>query len=217
VWLARQICPFGLSLITPKGEVLFNSTAESYSSWHEGDPFIEGTDTGDPSPFPPGVYDGEARYGPETCSILLELDQPPPATALPTHIRLQMLACRSTDSSAGSARAVAVPAAPPPPAAAPPSPRRRLLQASSEPASLLPVVIDMSEPDTVFLASNSSVPRIVLAAFASRSTPAAYDYDPTADRYWLVVAPMTAALGGPLAPLFAIPDVLMSCVSPAAE
>jgi hypothetical protein len=198
-WAAQRSCPSGLLLATPAGVILFNAAAESYTSWHDGEPFLEPTGAiahDDPPPstcaerVTTGVYEGTAPYGQLVCPILLEIDHAPSVRALPPFIRVQMLECAATATAAAvaapSPAAVLVETADP--IAAPAA--RRLLQAAGS-GTAATVIVNMSAAQTVVDAGNGSALLPPVAAFASVAVPAAAA---AVQRYWLIVAPNAVTL-----------------------
>ena len=142
-------------------------------------------------------------YGAETCSVLVELDNVPSASAVSAHVRIHMLACAARAPSVRAGAGAAPPRRPTAAATAGhlrPPPRRLLQNAAGRPPALNVAVMNMSSPLTVFLVSNASASRMVLAAFSSLSVPAAADSDAPSDRYCLIVAPRATALGAAPAP-----------------
>jgi hypothetical protein len=191
-------------LTTSIGSIFFNATTDSYSSWHDGLLYLKGSDGVSlnddetcTSQILSGVYEGEVPYGQDTCQVLVELDHAPSGRALPPHILVHLLSCAAPADKRRKARPPATvssvastPATPPPPA----WPLRRLLQAASGSAGAVPAILtlaNMSAPDTVFIASNSS--RDALATF--RSVPALKADVWTGEQYVLIFAPHSVALG----------------------
>ena len=202
-WKSERNCPFGITLTTPAGPIVFNATSESYHSWHNGRIFIEGSPEASfasvdncSSPAPSGIYEGDVPFGQEICQMLLELDHAPSALTLPPYIRVHSLSCTSP---ADDLRAAAIPAPrpvltdtakPPRGAMAAPKSRLRVEDVISTTAPIVEV-INMSAPSTVFVATKDS--HSVLAAFASRTIPASTGGELVS--YWLIAAPQAVALG----------------------
>lgn len=208
-WQAQRSCPSGFFLTTATNKIHFLPTAESYASWHDGQPFAESSgealdrlNSSDAAPS--GVYEAESGYGQRACRMLVELNRAPSAGNLPPHIRLHMLSC---GASSTVVRAHAAPpqsplaptkSEPEPDPEAHPSSTRQLRRSLQDPvgaeasAAVEVRAVNLSAPLTAFVASNAS--RSVLASFTSLTVPAADGGGGPTTRYWLIVAADAAAI-----------------------
>ena len=184
-------------LATPAGTISFDSTAESYSSWHDGDIFLGHTDTYKSNSasdycaanvIRSGLYEAEVPYGQETCRMLVEIDHAPSNNVMPPHISMHMIGCtpRATIPNATAARKATGEDA---------APSRRLLQAAGGASAVASSVevLNMSAmpPEVIFIATNRTGE--VLASLVSLAVPTA-NAGPS-PRYWLITAPESVAIG----------------------